>query len=320
MIKQKTKKIFELFETTQVQGATGSIAGRFILSPFSVLDTKLGDWRRRTSNWKSLGITSGEGRDEELAFKDSFSKYKTTNGRARKPVGESQTSIFDPTLCELMYHWFCPKGGQIVDPFCGGSVRGLVATLMGYKYWGLDIRQEQIDANYAQFDSVCTKEHIEPDWLLGDSVVEIKNAPSADFIFSCPPYGDLEKYSDDPNDLSNMSYDEFMLSIESVIADCYSVLRNNAFACFVISDYRDKDGIYSGFFPDTVNAFVKAGFKWYNDIVLVNSVGSLPLRITKQFNAGRKVGRMHQNVLVFVKGDARRATKKIRKSIGGEDD
>ena len=25
-----------------------------------------------------------------------------------------------------------------------------------------------------------------------------------DFIFSCPPYGDLEVYSDDPNDLSRM--------------------------------------------------------------------------------------------------------------------
>lgn len=34
------------------------------------------------------------------------------------------TSVFDPVLCEVAYTWFCPKGGAILDPFCGGSVRG----------------------------------------------------------------------------------------------------------------------------------------------------------------------------------------------------
>ena len=35
---------------------------------------------------------------------------------------------------------------------------------------------------------------------------------------------------------------------------------------------------------------------------------SLPIRITKQFNAGRKAGRMHQDVLVFLKGDHKLAS------------
>jgi len=48
----------------------------------------------------------------------------------------SGTSIFDPVLCELAYRWFCPLDGQIVDPFAGGSVRGVVASLLGRRYWG----------------------------------------------------------------------------------------------------------------------------------------------------------------------------------------
>lgn len=36
-------------------------------------------------------------------------------------------------------------------------------------------------------------------------------------------------------------------------------------------------------------------------------VGSLPIRAGKQFTASRKLGKTHQNVLVFVKGDPRDA-------------
>ena len=44
---------------------------------------------------------------------------------------QSGTSIFDPVLCELAYRWFCPPGGVVLDPFAGGSVRGIVASKLG---------------------------------------------------------------------------------------------------------------------------------------------------------------------------------------------
>jgi hypothetical protein len=46
-------------------------------------------------------------------------------------VSESGTSIFDPVLCELAYAWFSPPGGIVLDPFAGGSVRGMVASKLG---------------------------------------------------------------------------------------------------------------------------------------------------------------------------------------------
>lgn len=30
-----------------------------------------------------------------------------------------------PVLCELAYRWFCLAGGLVLDPFAGGSVRGI---------------------------------------------------------------------------------------------------------------------------------------------------------------------------------------------------
>jgi 1-aminocyclopropane-1-carboxylate deaminase/D-cysteine desulfhydrase-like pyridoxal-dependent ACC family enzyme len=64
----------------------------------------------------------------------------------------SGTSIFDPVLCELAYRWFSAPGHTVLDPFAGGSVRGLVAAMLGRRYIGNDLRAEQIDANREQAD------------------------------------------------------------------------------------------------------------------------------------------------------------------------
>ena len=75
-------------------------------------------------------------------------------------------SIFDPVLCEIMYRWFCPSAGQILDPFAGGSVRGIIAGCLDYQYIGIDLRQEQIDANYEQINIAQNKK---PLWICADS-------------------------------------------------------------------------------------------------------------------------------------------------------
>jgi hypothetical protein len=41
--------------------------------------------------------------------------------------------------------------------------------------------------------------------------------------------------------------------------------------------------------------------------ILITPAGTLPIRAGKAFAASRKLGKTHQNVLVFVKGDGKRA-------------
>ena len=50
-------------------------------------------------------------------------------------------------------------------------------------------------------------------------------------------------------------------------------------------------------------AFVDCGVLLYNEMILVNAVGTLAIRAGRQFAAGRKAGKQHQNVLVFYKGN-----------------
>jgi DNA modification methylase len=218
----------------------------------------------------------------------------------------SGTSIFDPVLCELAYTWFCPPDGAVLDPFAGGSVRGIVAAVLGRKYTGIDLRPEQIEANEVQAAAI-TPDNM-PRWIVGDSR-EAMPDEQFDLVFSCPPYADLEVYSDDPRDISTMAYPEFVAAYRDIVAGAVRRLRDNRFACFVVGDVRDKKGMYYNFVSDTIGAFQDAGAKLYNEAILVTAVGSLPIRVGKQFESGRKLGKTHQNVLVFVKGDPRKATQ-----------
>ena len=230
-------------------------------------------------------------------------------GTAGNVSEQSGTSIFDPVLCEIAYRWFSPPGGTIIDPFAGGSVRGIVAAKLGRQYIGVELRAEQVAANRAQGGAICVDDEHPPVWLCGDSrdIDEHCAGVDADMVFSCPPYADLERYSDDPRDISTMTYAEFRAAYFEIIAKSCALLRQDAFACFVVGEVRDKCGAYIDFVGDTVQAFRDAGLAYYNEGILVTAVGSLPIRVGKQFSGSRKLGKTHQNVLVFVKGDGKRA-------------
>jgi hypothetical protein len=233
------------------------------------------------------------------------------------PGVASGTSIFDPVLCELAYSWFCPRGGTILDPFAGGSVRGIVASRLGRQYIGVELRAEQVEANRAQ-EGIALDPL--PVWHNGDSrnIDRICADVRADMVFSCPPYADLEVYSDDPLDLSTMDYGAFLEAYREIIAKACGLLKDDRFACFVVGDVRDRKGNYRNFVGDTVEAFRAAGLHFYNEAVLVTAVGSLPIRAGKQFASGRKLGKTHQNVLVFVKGDGKRAAQACGECEFGE--
>ncbi len=87
-------------------------------------------------------------------------------------------------------------------------------------------------------------------------------------------------------------------------------MKPDSFAVFVVGDARGKDGYYYGLPAATIAAFEAGGARLYNEAVLVTAVGSLPVRINGQFTGGRKLGKTHQNVLMFCKGDWRRAAAK----------
>lgn len=275
-----------------------------MFTPFSVLDTRTKEWKQRKEYWiTNYGIQSELGR-EDTQSKTIF--WDTPNS----------VSVFDPVLCELMYDWFSPKGGMVLDPFAGGSVRGIVCEEMNRKYVGIDLSKSQIDANYQQSQK--------PTWLCGDSDDELDKLPESqyDFVLTCPPYYDLEVYTDDVRDISNMDMDSFDIKYESILQKSVTKLKNNRFYAIVVSEVREPSvtgkystGRYKGLVRKTIDMLESAGLEFYNDMILFNSQHQASRVVKTYFERNRKIPSVHQNILIFVKGNPDIATIEIE---GGE--
>jgi DNA modification methylase len=289
---------------------------RFIMPPYSVLDRKQGSWMRRKKQWLALGIKSELGRSENLIWAPVGDNPSDMVQRMRGVV--EGTSVFDPVIVELAVRWFSAPGGTVLDPFAGGSVRGIVTSLLGRNYYGIDLRADQVEANREQ--SSTASPDFPPIWVAGDSekVLDGVEPESVDLVFTCPPYFDLEVYSDDPDDLSNMDWESFLNSYYEIIRKSANALKEDRFAVFVIGEVRDKKGFIRGLIPETITAFREAGLNYYNNGITLDPQATAALRANRFFNSGRKLVTVHQHFMVFVKGDPKKATDYCK--AGEEDD
>lgn len=324
------------------------LVDKFLVPPFTTLDTRAGYWRSRRDDWGSLGMRSEVGRDgnlttlpgDPLIYDRKAAKEKElgrtlttaefmTEHYDRETAGLSEgsmasgTSVFDPVLCEAIYQWFSPEEAVVLDPFAGGCVRGVVASVKGRHYTGVELRPEQIADNRAQADAIVGpaataagfqwgRANPMPRWVEGDATKQdaLDLPTAADLVFTCPPYADLEVYSDNPADLSNMPYAQFRLGLKAAMEQSAARLKPDRFAVWVVGEARDKKTGYSyGLVADTVRAGHFAGLGLYNEAILLGPVGTAMLRAQKQLRASLKLVRTHQHVLVFVKGDGKRAAK-----------
>ena len=268
-------------------GEQGSLQRDFIAPPFSILDGRQGYWLDRKRWWKEQINDKGQAR--------AVSIIDTNISR-----GES-ASILDPALSEVILQWFTPyTGAKVFDNFAGDTVFGYVAGSLGHSFTGIELRKEQ-----AEFNNERTME-LDAHYICDDgrNVDKHLQAGSQDLYFSCPPYYDLEVYSDDPNDASNQaSYEEFYQILDEAFTKAIACLKDNRFAVVVVGNIRnDKTGGYYNFVGDVVNTFIRNGMYFYNDMILIDPIGSAGIRARKSM-LRRKVVKVHQNVLVFYKGD-----------------
>lgn len=262
-------------------------------NPFTILDAKDPQWQMKKKRWIKLGIKSEIGRDAPT--------YHIKEWAVRSGL-PTDKSVFDPVLCELIYRWFCPTGGSILDPLAGGSVRGIVANYLGYAYTGIDIRQEQVDSNREQAVDILPIDN-QPQWYVGDSNALLESGWNKEFdlIFTCPPYVNLEVYSDLDGDISNMNYGDFIRTFESIMTKACRLLKSGGMAVLVVGEVRDKNGNYYGFVPDTIKFMQRIdGMAYYNEAILATMYGSAAIRANGNMKS-RKLAKVHQNVIMFKK-------------------
>ncbi len=297
----------DLFGRPIQVGNDGALNERFVLPPFSVLDARQGYWQDRRRAWFALGFdplaglptdsppfTGIEGIEQ---WRGPCATFKDAQGRG------IHASIFDPVLAEFIYRWFAPHGGTVLDPFAGECTKGIVAAGCGLRYTGLELRQEQVAANAAQ----AAKLGLNPVWIVGDAARLDSLLPQGvlyDLIFTSPPYYDLEMYGGGGSDASAFAtYKDFYSWCVSVFSQAACRLADNRFLVIKVGEIRDEEGFYRNFVGDTIEIMRCCGLHFYNEAILITPVGTLPVRTDQHFRKYRKLGKGHQNILFFYKGD-----------------
>lgn len=250
--------------------------------------------RRRVRDWRRLTQETGHTGERTGTFReDHDSVYTGTH------------SVFPAPLVEWIFlRYGGPPGGRVLDAFAGGPPRGLVASIMGYQYDGFEIRQEQIDENERVLGALKlanARYHLSDGRFLEAGLVE----SSFDIALTCPPYHNLEVYSEQPDDLSNLgSYEEFNAGMMFCARAHMPLMKPGAFVCIVVGPFRDKKtGELVDFRAHTVDNFREAGFYFHQEIILSKNFGSAAKRSTNSWK-GLKLVPIHEYLLVFRKPEA----------------
>lgn len=244
--------------------------------------------RRTVRDWKRLMDETGHDGSRAQSFRtDHDSVYTATY------------SVFPAPLMEwIILRYAGPVGSTILDSFAGGPVRGVVSTIMGHKYHGVEIRQEQIDENKA----ALKKLGLTGATYYNSDARSLEGVEGPfDASISCPPYYNLEQYSSQSNDLSNFpTYWAFNAAMLFSAEAQFEKLKSGAFSCIVVGLFRGKDGELIDFRSHTVQNFREVGFIFWQEIVLQKNFGSAAQRSTNAWR-GRKLVPAHEYLLIFRK-------------------
>lgn len=269
--------------------------------PWSVLDQTARHWHARKQWWRSQGPI------DDLTPRHTAAGMITTGRHARISGG---VSVFDPFLAELCYTWHTSTGATVFDPFAGGPVRGVVAAALGRHYTGLDLSADQVDANNTARHAWGPLEGTSI-WNRGDAAAAEFPA-GVDYILTCPPYHNRERYSDHPADLSAMTWPRFRDTHQQVAARCAAALAGDRFLTWVISDIRDHKGHLRGLPGIALTHLRDAGLHLCNEQILIAPPGTRAKTMRPPWEACRTTSRRHQIIYTLVKGDRRAATAYAR--------
>ena len=271
-------------------GVQGALSDKFIVPPVTILDTRGGEWIKRKRAWRAIIKDNAEARADAKVSQMS------------KEINE--VSLLDPVMSEIVFRWYTPQmeSPRVFDCFAGDTIFGFVSSYLGGSFTGIELREAQADFNNKR----CQEFGLNARYICDDgrNVAQHIEENSQDLFFSCPPYFDLEIYSDKPNDASNQpTYEAFYEILDNAFTDAIKCLKDDRFAVVVCGDVRNKKtGGYYGFPDDIKRTFMNNGMLLYNELILVNSYGSAPMRAGKAMEYRKNV-KVHQNILVFYKGN-----------------
>jgi len=248
--------------------------------------------------WLPISIIKPEKSDKQsweyIAYlKDGMDEIKRSENAEYLPgLGFSE---FHAGLAENIIRYWSLNGSNIVDPFSGRATRAVISSKLSRNYYGYEISPTTMSR---------VKKHLENHnitdvTLYLDDGIKMNQTKDefADLVFTCPPYGNIEKYESVPNQLSDIKkYEDFLVKIKECFVNIKRVLKDGAFFVCVVGDWRSSDG-YHCFGSDTIQLIKEVGLKHHDTIIMQNDSPFAALQAGK-CAASRITSKIHEYVIV----------------------
>jgi len=169
---------------------------------------------------------------------------------------------FIPQIPNQLMRRFTKKGDVVLDTFLGGGTTLIECRRLGRNGIGIELVPEiakRARDNIAKQPSLAGK--VFTDILISDSakektkdkVIEIlknHNRKNVQLIIMHPPYHDIIKFSDLPDDLCNAkSVEEFIRKFGQVVKNSVDILEKKHYLAIVIGDkYTNSEWVPLGFY------------------------------------------------------------------------
>lgn len=255
------------------------IVQQFGFLPNSILKPE----KKAKLNWKNVFLN------------DDVLDFRKKGGYAKD--GVQKMSEFNPALAENIVRYWSLPGARVVDPFSGRATRSVVTSKLGRKYYGYDISP----STHKRVVEHCEKVGVDATHYLADGTL-LEHTPNefADFIYTCPPYFNIEKYEKVDGQLSEINnYDSFISKIDVCAENCYRVAKPGTFCVWVVADFRHKSHLVD-FHGDVKRAFTKAGYD-YHDIIILENISPFAAFKLYQCACLRYTPKTHEYIMVFRK-------------------
>jgi 16S rRNA G966 N2-methylase RsmD len=179
-------------------------------------------------------------------------------------------------LTQLLTRFTCVND-VVLDLFAGSGTAIIEAANLHRRAIGVELKPDMVQRVQDKLQQqgktphatlICAdSSNLNTTSLAIQQALQAFNASLAQFVFLHPPYDDIIRFSDDPNDLSNASNtQDFLDGFERVCQQAFNALQSGHFAALVIGDkYAASEWVPLGFMClQRMNA---AGFKTKSIIV-----------------------------------------------------
>jgi DNA modification methylase len=206
-------------------------------------------------------------------------------------------SEFHAGVAENIIRYWSMKGSKVVDPFAGRVTRAIVTTMLDRDYYGYEITPNTYKRALNHFE----KHNINPTLYKADGCkLEYTKDDFADLVFTCPPYYNIEQYESCEGQLSDIKdYDTFMDNMNECAKNVKRVLKEGAWAIFVVADFRINCELKS-FSSDLIQKFKNNNMIHWDTIIMEN-ISPFATLTAYQAACKRYVPKTHEYILVFRK-------------------